>query len=282
MSEPLPSDNLRIAGLYIYPVKSCRGIHLDEIQLTQRGFSHDREWMVVRPDGTFLTQREAARLALVETVISAEALEILAPDHGGMRLDLKIRPGEVTKCEVVIWKERCPALDMGPDAAAWFTDFLGFRVRLVRFDPKFRRLSDPVWTGASEAENLFSDGFPILILSEESLADLNSRITGPPLTMERFRPNLVIAGTAAYGEDRMESLMAGTATFRIVKPCTRCVITNTDPISGVRGEEPLRTLETYRRDERLGGVTFGQNAIITDGVGDVLHTDMSLMAWGPG
>lgn len=244
--------------------------------MTRRGFAHDREWMVVRPDGTFLTQREAARLALVEPVVSADALELRAPDHMDLQLEVKLPPGTLEPCEVEIWGQRCPALDMGPEAAVWFSEFLGFRVRLVRHDPRYKRLSDPAWTGDVEAENAFSDGFPLLVISEESLADLNARIGGEPLPMDRFRPNLVIAGAGAYAEDRMESLTLGAVTLRPVKPCTRCRITTTDQATAAVGVEPLQTLAGYRRDEQLDGVTFGQNAIITHGIGRSLRVGMSV------
>jgi uncharacterized protein YcbX len=184
---------------------------------------------------------------------------------------------------VRVWDDQVKAYDMGDLAAQWFTDFLGRKVRLVRFDPEQRRLSSMKWTDGVEAENQFSDGFPILVASVEGLAALNERLAQrgqPAVTMARFRPNLVIEGLDApldpHGEDYLDELSIatdqGTVRLKLVKPCARCPIPNVDPDTATPGHEPGDTLATYRRDARLdGAVTFGMNAIVLEGIEHVLR-----------
>ena len=170
-----------------------------------------------------------------------------------------------------MWKFHGRGIDCGDAAAAWVSQFLDTPLRLVRFDPDVPRECSPEWTPGAHAITEFSDGYPILVISRASLADLNSRLP-QALPMERFRPNVVIDGVDAYDEDRMHELRAGPVTLRIVKPCMRCSITTTDQQRGaVDGVEPLRTLKEYRYDPHLHGVAFGQNAIIVDGVGEQLQ-----------
>jgi hypothetical protein len=180
--------------------------------------------------------------------------------------------------QVTVWGEHCPAFDQGEPAARWLSERLGRPLRLVRFDPSHRRLSDSTWTGGVEAPNRFSDGYPLLAISRASLDDLNARLP-VPLPMDRFRPNLVLAGLPPYGEDALDDLVAGDVRLRRVKPCTRCAITTTNQATAeVEGDEPLRTLKSYRWDKALRGVTFGQNLIVVAGAGASLRTGMELRA----
>jgi hypothetical protein len=258
---------ITLASLHVYPVKSCRGLAVPQARLTDAGLEHDREWMIVTPDGRFLTQREVPRLALVTTALESEALTLAAEGAGRLAVPLDVRGSER---EVVVWGHGCRAFDQGEAAARWLGDFLGRAVRLVRFDPAHRRLSDTAWTGGLEAPNRFSDGFALLAISLASLADLNARLPAP-LPMDRFRPNLVLDGLAPYGEDQLGDLVAGDVRLRRVKPCTRCSITTTNQGTGaVEGDEPLRTLKSYRWDRALRGVTFGQNLIVVAGAGSRL------------
>ena len=171
------------------------------------------------------------------------------------------------RASVAVWGDRCVGIDQGDAAAGWIGALLGREARLLRFDPSSPRRSDPAWTGDLDAFSLFSDGFPLLVVSRASLEDLNSRLP-VAVPIERFRPNLVLDGLPPYGEDRLHEIECGAVRLRIVKPCTRCVVTTTDQRSGERmGEEPIRTLKTYRWDAALHGVTFGQNAIVVAGAG---------------
>ena len=266
---------ITLAELHLYPVKSCRGIPVADALLTAAGLEHDREWMVVTPEGRFVTQREEPRLALVAAGLDASALTLTAASAGSISVSLEQRGGAAT---VTVWRDRCRAFDQGEDAARWLSDFIGRPLRLVRFDPAGRRLSEPAWTSGVEAPNRFSDGFALLAVSRASLADLNARLPAP-LPMNRFRPNLVLDGLPPYGEDRLTELVAGAARLQRVKPCTRCVITSTDQATGtVAGDEPLRTLKSYRWDAGLRGVAFGQNLIVLAGAGVRLRAGQELHA----
>lgn len=254
----------RIVSLHVYPVKSCRGMAVDRAELTPTGFAKDRHWMLVRPNGRFVTQRELPRLALVGTALSAAGLTLTAPDMPP--LQVAENAGRDSR-NVTVWGFDGRGIDCGDEAGEWFTKFLQTPLRLVRFDPDMPRECSRDWTGDTRAVTEFADGFPILVISRASLDDLNSRLP-KPLPMERFRPNIVIDGVDAYDEDRIHELRAGDVTLRIVKPCTRCAITTTDQQRGERdGEEPLRTLKEYRFSRELRGVAFGQNAIVVAGIG---------------
>jgi uncharacterized protein YcbX len=256
-----------ITALNIYPVKSCAGIALSKARLTDTGFEHDRQWLIVQPNGRFVTQREQPRLALVRPALSDAALTLSAPGMEPLMLSLTHSGASST---VQCWKDVCAAIDAGDAAAAWLERFLGQPHRLVRFDPAFRRVSDRAWTGDIVAHAQFSDGFPWLLISEASLADLNARLERP-LPMNRFRPNIVVNGVTAFEEDRIAEMTSGRVALRPVKPCTRCAITTTDQSTGERAsEEPLRTLRSFRLDRQLKGVTFGQNVILRTGIGEWL------------
>jgi uncharacterized protein YcbX len=257
-----------ITGIFTYPVKSCRGIAQERAQLAATGFEGDRHWMLVRPNGRFVTQRELPRMALVGTQITATSLALTAP--GMPPLEVR-RDAQGAALAVTVWKFAGRGIDCGDPAAAWATEYLETPLRLVRFDPDAPRECSPEWTPGTRAMTEFSDGFPILVISRASLADLNARLP-QALPMERFRPNIVIDGVEAYDEDRMHELRSGAVTLRIVKPCARCSITTTDQqLGAVDGVEPLRTLKEYRYDPTLRGVLFGQNAIVVDGVGESLQ-----------
>jgi uncharacterized protein len=254
----------RIAALNVYPVKSCRGVPLERARITATGFEHDREWLIVHRDGRFVTQREEPRLALIETALTREGLQLRAQ---GARVLLVPYDAVAAEVEVTCWRDRCAAFDAGDDAAAWLQAFLGKPLRLVRFDPRRERPSDPAWTHGTEALNYFSDAFPWLLISQGSLDDLNGRLPSP-LPMNRFRPNIVIDGVGPYAEDEARELAVGGVRWRPVKACTRCAITTTDQARGERdGEEPLRTLRQYRFSRELKGVLFGQNLILLEGLG---------------
>ena len=261
-----------VAALNVYPVKSCRGIACGRVDVTTQGVAvrgvRDREWLVVDRHGQFVTQREHPRLALVEVDAANGAITLRVPDHDALRP----RPdGEVR--EVRVWRAHLRGHDAGDEAAAALSGFLGTDVRLVRFDDTKPRRVNPDYAGTTNATTLYADGYPVLVISQASLDDLNARLASrgvAPLPMNRFRPNLVIDGVEAYEEDHIESLAIGSVALRLVKPCTRCEVTTTDQQTTRRSHEPLHTLSTYRRDDRLAGVTFGMNAIVVAGAGQAL------------
>jgi uncharacterized protein YcbX len=266
---------IRITALNVYPVKGCRGIALESARVAATGFEHDREWLIVRPDGRFMTQREEPRLALIETGLAGAALRLRVPDGAELRVPLDAQGDEV---EVTCWKDRCAAFDAGEEAAAFLTCYLGAPHRLVRFDARRKRTSNPQWTPGVEALNQFSDGFPWLLISEASLEDLNSRLS-KRLPMNRFRPNIVVNGLPPFGEDRIHDLVADGLRLRRAKGCARCIVTTTDQVTGTRdGDEPLRALAKFRFDRELKGVIFGQNMILIDGLGAQLRVGQELQA----
>lgn len=272
----MSESSVTLAALYVYPVKSCGGVALNEALLIETGLEFDRAWMLVDPDGEFVTQRELPRMALVRCDLRASELVLRAP--GMLALHLALEAVEAPT-RVRLWNDEVAAYDMGALAAQWFTDFLGRPLRLVRFDPEQKRLADPAWTGGVPAEAAFSDEFPLLVLSQASLDALNERLARrdvAPMTMARFRPNLVLTGLDAHGEDFLDELSfdtpQGPVRLKLAKPCPRCPIPDVDPQTGERGTEPGDTLTTYRSDPRLGGaLSFGMNAVIVEGVDRALR-----------
>ena len=265
-----------VSGLFVHPVKSCAGVALREARLMDTGLDLDRAWMVVDAEGRFVTQREQPRMALVRPQI--KVLEVVLRAPGMLALHLGIN--EVEKpARVQVWGDALDAWDMGDVAGQWFSDFLGRPgLRLARFDPEVTRLASKQWTGEVDAPIEFADGFPLLVVGEASLAELNQRLAAAgdaAVGIERFRPNIVLAGLQAHDEDRLHELRIATAegevVLRLVKPCPRCPIPNVDPASGQSSPEVLQTLSAYRADARLdGALAFGMNAVIVQGAGHPL------------
>jgi uncharacterized protein YcbX len=251
---------LRLTALNIYPIKSTKGIALAESEVDGFGLRYDRRWMVVDSSGQFLSQRSHARLALVVPSIHGDRLRIDAPEMP--TLEVPLHPSSSVGTTVAVWDDVCSASWVGEGAAAWFSKFLGCECSLVHMAEDAVRPADPAFAPAGSRVS-FADGFPFLLISEESLDDLNRRLA-EPLPMNRFRPNLVVAGGEPYGEDSWSRLEIGGIRLRVVKPCGRCVVTTTDQTTGERGKEPLRTLATYRK--RDGEVMFGQN-VVHEGAG---------------
>ena len=267
----------QLDALNIFPIKSCRGIALQGARVSATGLADDRHWMLVRPNGRFVTQRELPRLALIHTAVGAQGLQVQASHMPPLAVP---RDAAGESRTVTVWKFTGGGIDCGDAVADWFTTFIGTPLRLVRFDISQPRECNREWTGDTRAITEFADGYPVLIISRASLADLNTRLP-KALPMERFRPNVVIEGVGAYDEDRIHELSTDEVTLRIVKPCTRCSITTTDQQAGaVDGVEPLATLKQYRFDRELGGVCFGQNAIVTRGVGATLRVGQDFqLSW---
>lgn len=267
---------VRIAQLAIYPVKGCRGITLARAALAPTGLTvdpegaaiGDREWVVVDERGEFLSQRELPKMALVETRLTSTHLQLKAP--GMLLLEVPFASeGDVV--DVRVWEDTVPAVTQGEVADAWFTNYLGRPARLLRFDPEHRRLSNPRYTAPLEAPYKFADAFALLVTNTASLADLNERLAkrGGPVSMERFRPNIVLEGLPAYEEDYVKTLRVDGATLRLVKPCARCTVPGVDPARGEYSPLVPDTLAEYRR--RDDGVMFGMNAIVAAGAGSELR-----------
>jgi len=278
-----------IAGLWVYPVKSCAGVQVQEAILTETGLEFDRAWMVVDEHGSFLTQRELPRMALIQPQLKYHDMVLRAPGMLALHIALEQVQEPV---RVKIWNDEVKAYDMGPIAAQWFSDFLGVKARLVRFDPEEKRASSLQWTGDVEALNQFSDGYPVLVLSEASLAGLNEKLQaagGTIIGMARFRPNIVLGdvpgdtGLAPHDEDRLDLLEIvtdqGVVQLKPVKPCPRCPIPNIDPATALSSPEVGDMLQTYRQEPRLkGAVSFGMNAIVLQGNDHLLKAGQGVTA----
>jgi uncharacterized protein YcbX len=268
----------RIASLYLYPVKGARSVPLEAATAATTGLTAagvaDREWMVVDPDGRFVTQREIPTLALVAPAIDDGVLTLEAPTQAPVSIALDHAPAGAR--DVTVWRSHVRGFDEGDDVAAWLSAHLARPVRLVRFDRTKARKCNPDYVGKSGAHTLFADGYPMLIIGAASLADLNERLVAKgeaALPMNRFRPNIVVEGLDAYDEDHVDTLTLGALVLRMVKPCTRCQVTTTDQATAAVGHEPLTTLSAYRYNERLSGIAFGMNAIVAAGSGSTIAVD---------
>jgi uncharacterized protein YcbX len=265
----------RVASLHIYPVKSCRGIDVDAFRITETGPEWDRRWMIVKSaDGRFITQRSHPALARIGTAVGSGNLRLTGNDIEALVVPVD-HGGESRR--VVVWDDACLGVDAGEMAADWLAAMLGEPLRLVRIDPSVPRVADPAYAGPGRHPVSFADGYPVLLISRGSLADLNRRLP-TAIPMERFRPNVVVEGVAAYAEDALARFRFGPVVLRGVKHCTRCTIPTTDQRTGARDpdQEPLRTLKTYRNERALKGVTFGQNCVIDAGVGERLAVGAEL------
>lgn len=264
-----------LRSITIYPVKSCAGIALEQAGIGPLGLALDRHWMVVDGEGQFLSQRSHPGMACIVPRFEGGELVLAAPGMPELRLAVDGEDG--ARVSVQVWRDTLAALDQGEGARAWFSACLGTDARLVRFAPETERVCNPRWTGESRAVTQFSDGYPLLLIGQASLDDLNARLAAkgaPVLPMDRFRPNIVIDGLEAYEEDFIDTIElgegAGAVQLKLVKPCPRCPMPGIDQATGLRDpqwpDEPMDTLATYRANERVdGGLTFGQNAIVSTG-----------------
>ena len=275
-----------ISQLIIYPVKSCAPVLLKRALLTDQGLDLDRAWMVVDERGQFLSQRQYPRLALVQPQLRLSDLVLRAPGMLALHLSLD---GVEEAMKVSLWDEPIDAWDMGELAAQWFSDFLGCRARLVRFDPQFERPSERRWTGGQTVLNPFSDGFPLMLLSQPSVDGLNERLQAAgPVDILRFRPNIVLSagdaqGWGAHDEDRADELHIetgqGLIRLKSAKPCTRCEMVEVDPQTAQTGSAVLPALRAYRRDARVNGaITFGVNLMVLEGFDQELAVGQTVRA----
>ncbi|HEX8821278.1 MAG TPA: MOSC domain-containing protein [Archangium sp.] len=249
-----------LTSLTLYPLKSCAGLPLTRATVEPLGLQHDRRWMAVRPDGSFLTGREFPALVRVRAVPGAKGLHLSAPDMPD--LEVPLPPADAPRLDVTVWDDTCSAARVRAEADRWLSDYLGQPALLVHVDARMQRPVDPKYA-TPEDQVGFADAFPLLLLSEASLADLNQRLPRS-VPMARFRPNLVVDGCAPFAEDGWKRLRIGAVELAVVKPCARCVFTTVDPETARRDpqNEPLRTLTTYRRLGPKKLVMFGQNVIV--------------------
>ncbi len=248
-------NQLTLSELYIYPVKSLAGLSLNQSRVEPFGLQHDRRWMIVeRSSGKFLSQRSHPQMALIHTEVYKDRVHLYYGDKLSLMVSI---PTDEHPRTVTIWEDQCQGWDAGNEAAHWLSDLLQTECRLVYFPENEVRQVDLNYAQAGD-KTAFSDGFPLLLISQASLDDLNSRLA-EPVEMIRFRPNLVVSGCEPYAEDSWKWIRIGDITLRVVKPCSRCSIPNVDPNTGQRGKEPAYTLSQYRK--RGNKIFFGQNVI---------------------
>lgn len=247
---------IQLSSLTCYPIKACRGFDVNAARVERMGLERDRRMMVVTPEGHFLTQREYPRLALVAPALDGGAVTLSAPNFEALRVPIQTSG---TPVAVDIWKSRgVHAIDQGDAAAQWFSDWIGIPARLVHIADGCIRKVNREYAVNPDDHTAFADGYPILLASEESLADLNARLESP-VPMNRFRPNIVARGCGAFAEDAWKRIRIGEVEMAVVKPCARCVVTTIDKETLAQNKEPLKTLNAYRKREN--GAMFGQNVI---------------------
>ncbi|MFJ2986919.1 MOSC domain-containing protein [Collimonas sp. NPDC087041] len=273
-----------ITTLTLYPIKSCRGIDLQEAAVTAFGLSHlqvhDREWMVVDSAGQFLSQRSHAAMALIVPTVQADTMLVQAPGMPPLTVPSTPLAPDTPTLAVTIWDDTVAAHDCGDQATAWFSQVLGTACRLVRFNPAAQRLASKKWTNDIDVPTHFPDGYPMLLISQGSLDDLNHKLQAQgraALPMNRFRPNIVIDGVDAFEEDFVATIQAGNISLQPVKPCARCPMPSIDQATGEYGPDPLDILMTYRINPRVNdGITFGVNVILLEGEGEILRVGQEI------
>lgn len=247
-----------ISQLFIYPVKSLGGIEVTEAQLTDRGFQFDRRWMLVDVNNQFLTQRQHPEMCMLQTAIQDNELIVYHKNNpeDNIQIPLQPLPGMAT-IKVQVWDDECSAQLVSEAADAWFSTRLSISCRLVYMPDSEKRKVDPNYASEDDITS-FSDGYPLLIIGQAALDDLNSRLT-EPLSINRFRPNIVFTGGKAFDEDTMEHVRINCIDLYGVKLCARCTITTTNQATAERAKEPLKTLAAYRMKNNK--IYFGQNIL---------------------
>lgn len=246
----------RLTEIWIYPIKSLGGVRLKSSRVKQKGLEWDRRWMLTDLDGIFQTQRLLPRMSLFKVALADRGIRVM---FGGDEMVVPFESSGSSR-QAVVWNDIVEVLEVDKTYSDWFSERLGQGCRLVSFPEDRARLVDPEYRLSDEHVSL-ADAYPLLIIGEQSLADLNNRLA-EPIPMNRFRPNLVFSGSEPYEEDRWREFRVGQNRFAGVKNCSRCVVTTVDQATGTKGMEPLVTLATYRKRE--GGVYFGQNVIPID------------------
>ena len=270
MSRPDAAGGVRLASIHIYPMKAARAVDLDESVVEPWGLAGDRRWLLVDEDGRFVSQREEPSLARVVVTYGPGTTSVSVAGCPGRQIAAPARGAQLLK--VTVWGSTVLAAAAGPEGDAWFSAYLGRRVRLVYLDDPTRRPVDPEYGRDGDVVS-FADGYPLLLTSTGSLDELGRWLTedgGQPVPMTRFRPSVVVTGAPPWAEDRWRRIRIGAVEFRVVKPCGRCVVTTTDQITGERGPQPLKMLGRRRRFGQQ--LVFGQN-MIPDGPGTIRAGD---------
>lgn len=276
----LPTDTCQVTGLFVYPVKALRGVALERSGIGARGLDGDREWMIVREDGRFVSQRELPRLALLAPRYEDDSLCIEAPGRDPLRVPLAYRAAESFTAQV--WSDACEVLDAGSEASRWLQAAVQPEraLRLVRMRRGFRRRLARAPLLGDATTTAFADAAPFLVVNMASLRALNAALAQrgqPAVGMERFRPNIVVEGLDAFREHALAALQGDEGSLRLCYPCERCAVITVDPARGVRDEPGRAAFATLAAMNPLPGTAkalFGINATWQGegkslGVGDV-------------
>ena len=289
-SQDTPAQGT-LAELWIYPIKSCAGLRVPQARLLSTGLQWDRHWMLVDPQGRFVTQRTLPQMAHLHITLTEHEMQVRAAHQPALApLAIAFAKSDHVRVSVQVWKSTVSALDEGDAAADWFSQAMGQPLRLVRFDDTERRVCSPEWPGDKPAHTQFADGFPLLVTTDASMPVLNARLQAAgeaAVDMRRFRANLVLSGFGPHEEDEMTRIAVGAAEAGLgeallqpVKPCTRCPMPDVDPDTAQTGRSVRQALRDYRADPHLNGaLTFGQNAIVLRGEGRMLREGMAVRAW---
>ncbi|MFV0388238.1 MAG: MOSC domain-containing protein [Pyrinomonadaceae bacterium] len=261
---------MKISEINIYPIKSLSGISVKSSIVEEKGLQNDRRFMIVDANNDFITQREFSKMVVIETKDLGESLEVSADGFGKLKIQKQFEKTNLVK--VRIWRSLCEAIVAKDETNEWFSEVLETKCKLVQMPLQTRRQINERFNRGDEIVS-FADGYPLLLIGENSLADLNSKLE-KRIPMNRFRPNIVVSGSEAFAEDKWKKINIGNTVFRVTKPCARCVITTIDQKTGISDvKEPLKTLATYRRSrdvipdafEEFGlgrnDVLFGQNLV---------------------
>lgn len=258
---------LQVSQLFIYPIKSMGGISVDKARVTDRGFEHDRRWMLVDENNLFISQREIAEMALMRPEITGTGIKVTYLRNNSSIL-IPFKPQTDEFAQLQIWDDTCDGQFVSAEADRWFSESLGFKCRLAYMPDGTRRITDQRYTPENSITS-FADAYPFLLISQASLDDLNKKLA-EPIPINRFRPNIVFTGGEPFSEDLMHSITIGDIVFNGVKLCARCNIPTINQDTGIQGKEPTKTLARYRFKNNK--IMFGQN-LIHEGVGEIAIGD---------
>jgi len=245
-----------LAAIHIFPLKSCAPLPLAQARVQSRGLEHDRRWLLVDENSTFITARKYPRMTLIRAVPSVDGLQLDAPGMPTTRVRV---PDASRRTSAVVWDDTVAPLAGDDESAAWLSEFLGFTCRLVYMDDACARPVDPARAQPGDVVS-FADSHPLTVLSASAIDQLNSKLA-QPIPAQRFRPNLLIDGVEPHAEDSWKRIRIGEVELDLLGPCVRCQFPTIDFDTGVPDPtgEPIRTLTKYRRSPK--GVIFSQNAI---------------------
>ncbi len=252
---------MQLQDIYIYPIKSLGGFRVEQANLEEKGFQYDRRWMLVDKTGRFLTQREHVTMALFQVELNGEGLSVYRKDKTDEKITIPMAPTTDVVMPVQVWEDEVSGQLVDIQVSEWFSRQLQIECDLVLFPEFAVRKLKPKYSVNNESVS-FADGMPYLLIGQGSLDDLNKKLD-EEVGMERFRPNLVVSGGEAFEEDEWDKIKIGDAEFKISKPCARCVMTTIDQETAAKGKEPLKTLATYRIEDKK--ILFGQNLICLNG-----------------